>query len=388
MKTKIIAACLLSIFLATALTACADNAPGAPTDVPTETPTDAVLSTPTDSPVDVTEEPLFYIALGDSVSAGYGVRLLDEIHTSIFFEMLKNERYANEYINMAVNGFTTSALLSLLTSADEHEVSNFQNASVITLNIGGNNILFPFIEYLPDTEEIDRIITEAMDFVIEAEELLRSITNFMTESQDTITAVTDIASDIVDITDNMRFSDIFRLIEIIQSASAVLGDAIDVFDTVSGFESAVVDILGRAANLELLSTISLLLGTFPPELEAELEREIHVFSDDFAEIIKWLEDNAPNAAIIVNTVYNPIPAHLFGMPLNLSNRASMFVQAINEIIYEGSSGGRYIVSDIYSILSNRLDMMNVSFDIIHPNPVGHSLIAQLNYDDFLTAQNQ
>ena len=382
MRARKIIACLLSVLLIAVLAACTDDPPDASTDEPGDSASGAIPGVPTDTP-EAEADPLIYIALGDSVPAGYGVRSLDEMHTHIFYEILENEQYANEYINMAVNGLTTSALLSLLSSSDESDLLNFMNASVITLNIGGNNFLLTFSKYIPDADEMNRIITEAMDFVCEAEALLHDIISFVEESQDTITEVSDIASEIMEITDSPSFSDIFRLSGIIQRASAVLGDTIEVLDAVSGFEKAVVDILDRAAELELLSAISLMLGTFPPELEAELERELRGFSDDFAEIISWLEDHAPNALIIVNTVYNPIPAQLFGMPLNLSNRANTLIQSMNETIYNESSGGRYVVSDIYSILSNQLDFMNVSFDIIHPNSIGHSLIAQLNYVDFL-----
>jgi len=381
-RARKIIACLLSVLLIAVLAACTDDPPDASTDEPGDSASGAIPGVPTDTP-EAEADPLIYIALGDSVPAGYGVRSLDEMHTHIFYEILENEQYANEYINMAVNGLTTSALLSLLSSSDESDLLNFMNASVITLNIGGNNFLLTFSKYIPDADEMNRIITEAMDFVCEAEALLHDIISFVEESQDTITEVSDIASEIMEITDSPSFSDIFRLSGIIQRASAVLGDTIEVLDAVSGFEKAVVDILDRAAELELLSAISLMLGTFPPELEAELERELRGFSDDFAEIISWLEDHAPNALIIVNTVYNPIPAQLFGMPLNLSNRANTLIQSMNETIYNESSGGRYVVSDIYSILSNQLDFMNVSFDIIHPNSIGHSLIAQLNYVDFL-----
>ena len=393
MKSRKFTAC--TIFLALTLAACTAGTPDAqeaPPDPPADAASDLIINAPAetpqlvpeDTPEEIVEEPLIYIALGDSVSAGYGARSLDEMHTSIFFELLKNDGHANEYVNMAVNGLTTSALLSLLDASDEHDLVIFQNASVITLNIGGNNILLPFIRHMPDPEEMDKMISEAMSFVLEAESLLREIVSFVTESQDTIIEVSDIATDIKGIADNLRFSDIFRIHDIIRRASAVLGDTIEVIDAVTGFETAVVDILDRAADLELLSAISLFLGSFPPELENELEKEVQSFSDDFAQIISWLEDNAPNAAIIVNTVYNPVPAHVFGLPLNLSGRANDLVQSINEVIHKESSSGRYIVSDVYSIMSDRLDMMNVSLDIIHPNPAGHGLIAHQNYDDYLS----
>ena len=43
-------------------------------------------------------KPRIYIALGDSVSAGLSVAA-DERHGEVFFEMLKNEGYVDEYDN-------------------------------------------------------------------------------------------------------------------------------------------------------------------------------------------------------------------------------------------------------------------------------------------------
>ena len=68
---------------------------------------------------------------------------------------------------------------------------------------------------------------------------------------------------------------------------------------------------------------------------------------------------------------------------------------MNKIIIEESETSGYSIIDIYSNLTNKIDMMNfnldsslgeISFDI-HPNAEGHKLIAQLNYDYFITNAN-
>ena len=96
--------------------------------------------------------PRTYIALGDSVSSGYGLigylQYPKGRHTTVLFEKLQYGNHVDEYVNMATSGFTTTMLLEFLHNLDNETLKYFQNAHVITLNIGGNNILTPFLEYL------------------------------------------------------------------------------------------------------------------------------------------------------------------------------------------------------------------------------------------------
>ena len=96
--------------------------------------------------------------------------------------------------------------------------------------------------------------------------------------------------------------------------------------------------------------------------------------------------------IIVNTIYNPIPDQVFGLPLEISGTANSLIQSMNNeiIIVCGERG--HLVSDIYSDIGNGLNMMNanvdlsaltLSFDVFHPNAAGHELIAQRNYDTYI-----
>jgi len=338
----------------------------------------------------ITEEPpipepprLVYIALGDSVSEGFGIWSPQDRHTAIFFEMLKTQGYANEYVNMAVSGFTTTDLLSLLHNLHPVDLDSMLHASVITLNIGGNNILAPFWDYLPDTDEIGRITDETISFVSEAWELVQEIMEFMGESREAIEDVLLFANEVVDFAENFSFMDIFRLNEMIAAAPPVIDGAMEVFAEVGELETAVNSMIGRTEELEIIELFSLFSGNFPAELEAEFQAGIRRFSYEFIEILAWLENNAPYAAVIVNTVYNPLPTQVFGMPIGFADESQRLIQSINRVIYEESSRRGFIVSDVYTNLSNRPDMMNFSFDIIHPNPAGHNIIAELNFSDFM-----
>jgi len=314
--------------------------------------------------------PRVYIALGDSVSAGFGVAP-DEIHTAVFFNMLKEENYADEYINMARNGLTTSTLLEQLKGLDDPELLNFKNARVITINIGGNNMLAPFIEHLPDMEEFDRIIAEINEFASEAFQTVMQVINIPSEAQD--------------ILDNFSLFDILDLFSFIGRVIILIGN--------------VPGIITDAAELEIVGLLSVLTGAFSPELEESLQKGVQKFSDEFDEILNWLDNNAPKAEIIVNTVYNPIPKAVFNFPLEISGKAESLMSSVNDVILNNARTRSYFVSDVntrFNEEDNMMDLVNFYldlsslsfvFDIVHPNSTGHKIIAGLNYDSYKSFVN-
>jgi lysophospholipase L1-like esterase len=320
------------------------------------------------------------------VSAGFGMAP-GERHTAVFYEKLKENGRIDEYKNLAVNGYTTAKLLELLESMSENAKANengneapedenpaetetvnepdiFKNAHVITLNIGGNNLLYPFLDYMPNLEEIADIIFGVRDFAAESGDIVD-------EMKTLISGVRDIAED-------FTIFDVLRVTAFVREAAPVLDEVIDMFNKVKA--------------LELVNVISLLSGNFPAELEAALQQGVKDFSAEFKQIIKWLGENAPDAVIIVNTVYNPIPREILGLSLEISEKADMFTSSLNEIILEEMKSGKFLVSDIHSGFANESGSMTnlyldkssmiLSFDIIHPNAEGHKLIAELNYKSF------
>ncbi|MCL2197959.1 MAG: SGNH/GDSL hydrolase family protein [Defluviitaleaceae bacterium] len=324
-----------------------------------------------------------YIALGDSVSEGFGIWSLADRHTSVFFEMLREQGFANEYVNLAVNGYTTADLLSLLNSLSPGELSNFQYARVITLNIGGNNILAPLWEHLPDADSLQGIISETTDFIREAFGLMGEIMDFVSESREPIANILDFANEVIYFAENFGVRDIFRLNDMIAAAPPVIDGAMEVFAEVDAMEATVTEMLGRTSELEILGLFALFSGELPPSMERDLHAGVRIFTREFIEILEWLEDNAPYATVIVNTVYNPLPSDLLGMSFGLSDESERFIQSLNRVILMESQSRGFIVSDIYGSLSNRPDMMNANFDIIHPNPQGHYEIAKINFSDFM-----
>ena len=270
--------------------------------------------------------PQIYIALGDSVSSGYGlpgyIASPQGKHPSIFFENLKNMGFADSYHNMAITGFTTTNLLNLLNNTGSDKKMLFQNASVVTVNIGGNNLIEPFLAYVAGTE------------LFSAVDRIRRATWF--------------------------------------------GDILYGFNSLMEFMEGF-----HEGESEIPS----------PELEAKLDESVERFSREFEEIILWIQEYAPNAIIIANTVHNPIPHNIMGVSIeSISNWVDSFVGNMNSKIIEKSSSKGFLVTDTHSHFLNRLDLMNfnlnpfwgpLSFDIIHPNAEGHRLIARLNYATFV-----
>ena len=309
------------------------------------------------------DAPHIYIALGDSVSSGYGLTgypaLPEGNYPSLFFERLEYDGFVDEYHNMATSGFTTTMLLGMLNNISNDELMFFQNARVVSLNIGGNNILIPFREYLSDLQ-----LASGTDTV-------------RTGAEGALSGAWGVMH------------------EIISGAGSVLSDSEETNFNVGGVIKGLGDILSgfreiiRDSRDTIAEFTDVVRGSPSEELEAIMEASMQIFSEDFSEIITWLKTNAPNATIIVNTIYNPIPPEILRVSVPISNWADALIEFLNKTIIEESKSKGFLVADIYLNLSNRSDLMNInlnpfartlSFDIVHPNTEGHSLIAQLNYE--------
>jgi lysophospholipase L1-like esterase len=99
-----------------------------------------------------------YLALGDSLTAGYGVGLQYSF-PSILYQRLKNVDPSLSYLNLGVNGLTTGQLNNLVASP---ALSRYlQQATLITITIGSNDLLhgLPFV-FSNDGRVYQKIIRE------------------------------------------------------------------------------------------------------------------------------------------------------------------------------------------------------------------------------------
>ena len=85
-----------------------------------------------------------YVALGDSITTGYG--LTDEENDS-FAALVANEN-GYELTNLAEDGTTSGDLLEVVQ--DEENSDILQNADLITITIGGNDLMGALYQYLAD----------------------------------------------------------------------------------------------------------------------------------------------------------------------------------------------------------------------------------------------
>lgn len=93
------------------------------------------------SPFSASAENKKLLILGDSISVGYGLQKDEANYGAILGESL-----GYEVTNLAVNGATTSDLLTLLATDDAKKA--VKEADLICISIGGNDLMQPAIEFL------------------------------------------------------------------------------------------------------------------------------------------------------------------------------------------------------------------------------------------------
>jgi len=308
--------------------------------------------------------PRNFVALGDSVADGFGLSSQEESYPALLFNMLENEGFVDNYSNLAVSGFTSTMLLEYLNNIEKDELKKLKKAQIVTLNIGGNNVLVPFIEHISNLQ------------------ITAGVENVKSGAEGVASGTRDFFSGIVS-----GVRSIFNDQEVDTSAIEKVKSGFD--DLLAGLGNILT---GTGEIITgYLDLLDIFFGSFSPELKDELEKGIQAFSEEFNEIITWIEKKAPKATIIVNTIYNPVPQEVLNTSVEISIIANLLVETMNGIIINESKSGRYLVTDVYTNLSEQLDMMlfninpffgDLSFDVVHPNTEGHRLIAELNYETF------
>ncbi len=82
--------------------------------------------------------PNYYLALGDSITAGYGVG--NRNFAFLYYSYLRSFNLNLRYINYGINGLTTGGFANLLSS--NGNVKNLvTQAEVISITIGSNDLL-------------------------------------------------------------------------------------------------------------------------------------------------------------------------------------------------------------------------------------------------------
>lgn len=125
----------------------------------------AVLSRPMPANAKDAADKAVYTAFGDSIAAGYGLEGYSHSQTSApsdSYQSLLSSFLQTKSINYAVSGSNSSDCIDLLKkgSAD----ADLKKADIITLSIGSNDLLLPFIQIIMDYFEIDPDSIDASSF--------------------------------------------------------------------------------------------------------------------------------------------------------------------------------------------------------------------------------
>lgn len=96
------------------------------------------------------EDSSVYTALGDSITTGNGLEGYTEGVTpnNSYVALVQKEMEAKEVYNLAVNGLTSTALLTALEAGEYNE--KIAKAEWVTLTIGANDLLMPFMKVIQE----------------------------------------------------------------------------------------------------------------------------------------------------------------------------------------------------------------------------------------------
>lgn len=124
-------------------------------------------------------KPVLYVAFGDSLAQGYPYYLQNNSYsyTDCIYNELDISRPSNlkfNYINYGTTGFTSSDLLNQISDAKVSQ--NISKAKIITLNIGGNDMLKAVNKYgLNDYELMLTSIDSYSDNLVKTFARLRTL---------------------------------------------------------------------------------------------------------------------------------------------------------------------------------------------------------------------
>ncbi len=141
------------------------------------------------------------------------------------------------------------------------------------------------------------------------------------------------------------------------------------------------------------------------EMMAANEAGIEAFEADIVTIMNTLKLLAPEAKIVLQTVYNPyrhvnVEFDFIKAKLDLASETERLVSALNAIIKSNADTLGYTVADVYTAFNDQENVVNAdSFTgdvndfataIVdadpHPNKAGHELIAEVILDSIGIAQ--
>ena len=271
------------------------------------------------SSVSASDSKPIYLALGDSITYGYepgdtaeGKQLTDECFVSI---LAKDKGYTA--INEGVIGNTAAGVLQQLNSGEFD--STIQEASIITLTCGGNDLM-------------EVLYQKAADLLNANKYTVKAYGEFDGRKVITILALSSI------------YPDRYPKDEVLAVQMAV-GTAVKGIDQSSEFQEALSE-----------------------------------FIDTLNQVTSAIKCKNPNIEIFVTTQYNPYE-HFTGLYKDIGTNLGNCAKILRDKVMDNAATGKYTAVDVYTLfLGNTAAYGNATEDPVqfdfHPSVKGHAAIAK------------
>lgn len=293
---------------------------------------------------EVGEQENTYLALGDSISTGYGLLVPD---TEGFVNLLAYKLGYNQVQNAAINGNTAEGILEQLKSGELDDA--VKSADLITITVGGNDLMHPLYEKIAAAYNATyKLSTEP---ALEGSQL----TEFVKSAPSMVT-----------------------ILNLMNSTKFVLqGPEADGFADLSA--ETVENVFGDDVHGYIDS--------------AYFEEHLKQFGENLNSVLKDLRKKNTKAVIVVSSQYNPYvffteenaaPADAVIMNQSIGEGALILNKTIKSVIREINSSKIYMAEEIHTAFdTSEINLCNaavagsrVELDF-HPNAEGHAVIADI-----------
>lgn len=267
-------------------------------------------------PCALAEQETVYLALGDSITAGWGLNA--EAGEKGFPELLA-ESMGYTLVNRAVSGYRTADVIAQL--ADPAAAADVARADVITLTIGGNDMIALLLELTAQT-------------------------------YNTMAAVSMPGAPLITAQDVMT----------------ILSDPNDLRQQT---------IMGCA---QLAMTGSPEMGIPPLQENGAVAAGLEAYAAALGQLLTALRTLNPDVTIVVATQYNPY-MELEGSFAEMNAGVAEGLTGLNAAIIANAPVGGYLVADVNAaFIAAGGDLCNADAATgnmdVHPNAAGHAVIAQ------------
>ena len=285
-----------------------------------------------------------YLALGDSISTGYG---LETPETESFVNLVAAEKEYTIVYNEAVNGNTTEGILDQLKSGELD--GKLKAADLVTITVGGNDLMFPLYEQIAAV--YNTLYKKASEEALTGSGFTEFVSNGLS---------------------------LFTLLDLLDSAMMVLQGP-----EYNGIETM---------DPEVLRTL------FGEEVKCFVESDgflnkLEEYRQNLNEIFRSILEENPEVRVIITTQYNPYesfvkaddaPEAAVVLQESIKDGAEILNDVIESVVEELNTENIYIANEVYNEFAeseeNLCNAAILGTDIeldFHPNAAGHAKMAEI-----------